>query len=216
MKDEHSKTRDWPGWAEARKRDGIRRQFGLEMQHPYADHVLSGRKTIETRAYDLPPDLVSDDGSNDDVVDGNCFEVKIDILESEKGRAGVSSVPDRASVALDLDGAVEEAPRLRPMLKRKGWCTFTQSFRYATREQFEADEDKHLVDSNSGYGWSEERPMFGWVVGSYGVYAIDDAAGLMSRSGDDAAHYEFVAERRMRSLFEIKCIRGGNQEESVG
>ena len=48
------------------------RLFGLEMQQPWADLVLQGKKQIETRTYKLPPSLLykhvaiseSDSGSN--------------------------------------------------------------------------------------------------------------------------------------------------------
>eukprot|EP00580_Thalassiosira_gravida_P017177 CAMPEP_0201657964 /NCGR_PEP_ID=MMETSP0494-20130426/1023_1 /ASSEMBLY_ACC=CAM_ASM_000839 /TAXON_ID=420259 /ORGANISM="Thalassiosira gravida, Strain GMp14c1" /LENGTH=576 /DNA_ID=CAMNT_0048134889 /DNA_START=8 /DNA_END=1738 /DNA_ORIENTATION=+ len=168
----NSKTPYWPGWTEATTNQ---RQFGLELQSPFAGYVLDGRKTIETRAYALPPDLLSN--HHDD-----CQEVRIDILESEMGQAGVSSIPN--AVALTDDTTK------RPLLKRTGWCTFTQSFKYTSREQFEADEEKHMVDPSSGYGWSEERPMYGWVVGSFGVH-----------EGDNDGYT--TAERRMRSLFEL-------------
>eukprot|EP00957_Ditylum_brightwellii_P050269 3812301-Ditylum_brightwellii.AAC.1 len=62
---EHTKDLDWKGWNN--------QKFGLEMQHPWAGHLLDGRKTIETRAYDLPPSLLGK---------------RIEILETRKGKAG--------------------------------------------------------------------------------------------------------------------------------
>ncbi|KAL7538554.1 hypothetical protein ACHAXR_009542 [Thalassiosira sp. AJA248-18] len=169
--DDHTKTHSWQGWADAATNH---RQFGLELQSPFAAHVLNGRKTIETRAYALPPDLLSRNNENGE-------GVKIDILESEKGQDGVSSIPNRVSLTNNNDD----------LLTRKGWCTFSRSFRYTSRAQFEADVDKHMVDPSSSYGWSDERPMYGWVVGSRGVITDDN-------------EYD-IAERRMRSLFELRC-----------
>ena len=52
---------------------------GLEMQAPWAEELLSGRKTIETRTYPLPESLI---------------DKKIWIIESKEGTAGKSSVAD--------------------------------------------------------------------------------------------------------------------------
>ena len=172
------------------------RQFGLEMQIPYADHLLCARKSIETRGYSLPAALLSSEYSEHE----SSTTVKIDILESEKGEDGVSSMPDIVAVLTTNNSS----PISKPHLKRKGWCTFTHSFRYTTREQFEVDEAKHLVDSSSGYGWSEDRPMYGWVVGSFGVY-----------NDDSVDSSEYVADRRMRSLFEISGKGKGSVDEVV-
>ena len=168
--DDHAKTPSWEGWADA--------SVGLEMQAPFAGYILDGTKKIETRAYPLPPSLLSTPDN----------EVKIDILESQKGQDGVSSIPN--SVSLRTSNNNNDTG---PLLRRKGWCTFKQSIQYTSCEQFEADVDKHLVDSSSGYGWSDNRPMYGWVVGSYGLY-----------SQDDVSNDKYItAERRMRSLFEL-------------
>lgn len=188
-------TESWAGWADAIKTlrseectdsHGVRR-FGLEMQCPYAEHLLSGRKSIETRGYDLPTPLLTKVGHDSD---GYAEEVRIDILESERGQDGVSAIPDRVSVL-----TINDCHNDGSFLIRKGWCTFSYSFRYTTREQFEADERKHLVTSNSGYGWDDKRPIYGWVVGTTGVYNSDDKAS------------KYIAERRMRSLFEIHQIK---------
>lgn len=168
--DDHSKSPSWEGWAGA--------TVGLEMQTPFAGYILDGTKKIETRAYPLPPTLLSTPDN----------EVKIEILESQQGQDGISSIPNSVSL-----GTSNYNDNGRPILRRKGWCTFTQSIQYTSREQFEADIDKHLVDSSSGYGWSDNRPMYGWVVGSYGSYSEDDV------SNDK----HITAERRMRSLFEL-------------
>lgn len=157
--------------------------YGLEMQFPYSQHLLSGRKTIETRGYALPTPLLTKVDKNDE----SSVEIRIDVLESEKGQDGVSSIPDTVAVL-----AMEKTTRDQPFLKRKGWCTFVESFRYKSREQFEADEHKHLVPPTSRYGWDDERPIYGWVVGTCGYYVDIDG------------HVEFQGQRCMRSLFKIQ------------
>ena len=60
---------DWDGFKD--------KPVGLEMQRPWAGHLLLGRKTIETRQYDLPRALLNR---------------RIEVLESRKGEDGVSSL----------------------------------------------------------------------------------------------------------------------------
>lgn len=172
---DNSKSPSWDGWNSNIK------NFGLELQVPYAQYLLDGTKSIETRGYPLPDALLSK---------------RIDVLESKKGVDGVSSVPDRvlltSHTSADADGPSTT------MLHRRGWITITHCFRYKTREQFVADAHKHLVDITSGYGWSDAQPMYGWVVGSYGLYDNNDDK---EKNEDDCV--KCIAERRMRSLFEI-------------
>ncbi len=173
MEDYGGKTQSWQGWADEE------RSFGLEMQQPYSEFVLTGQKSIESRAYPLPEALI---------------DVKIEILQSEKGKDGVSAVPDKVI----LHKSSDDKSSFQSPLQRIGWVTFAKCIQYTSREKFEADRDKHLVDPNSGYGWNDERSMYGWVVGSYHKQdAIDDVDG---RSVDT------VAIRQMRSLFEIITI----------
>ena len=168
MEEDSSKTLSWQGWADEERR------FGLEMQLPYSEFVLNGQKSIESRAYPLPEALVG---------------AKIEILQSEKGQDRVSSVPDRVI----LQKSSENSSSIQPPLKRIGWVKFAKCIEYTSRERFEADQEKHLVDPNSGYSWNDERPMYGWVVGSYHKQETVDADGSV----------DIVAIRRMRSLFEI-------------
>lgn len=125
----------WEGWGKC--------DFGLEMQSPWAGLLLEGKKTIETRAYDLPPALLGR---------------RIDILQSKTGST-VSSLGNVVAV-----GAVEDEATVR----RVGWCTFTRVIRYQDRESFEADEAAHLVKKDSAFGWKEgiTKVVYGWVVGT--------------------------------------------------
>ena len=155
-------SQSWSGWGQSKRfregenqYDGI--QFGLEMQSPYALYLLSGRKSIETRGYPLPAALLQRNDEN---------EIRIDILESESGKDGVSSIPDNVKVLTSKERKIDQASP--PVLIRKGWCTFVESFKYASREQFEADEDRHLVPRTSGYGWEDNRgECFAFVRGAF-------------------------------------------------
>ena len=148
---------NWIGWKTC--------QIALEMQCPWAKLLLEGKKLIETRAYDLPQILLG---------------VKIDILQSKAGRAGVSNLPD----------IVESKESINDLVDRIGWFTIKEVIKYTSKEQFDKDKNKHLVEENSGYGWKEGKPLYGWVVGESGYYS--EGRQDMSR-----------IIRRMRSLFEI-------------
>jgi hypothetical protein len=131
----HSVTLSWPEWSE--------HQFGLEMQSPWASMVLDGRKTIETRAYDLPPALLGK---------------RILIIETPNGKAGVSAIGQSINFSKSDARVV-------------GWCKFSSVVRYSTRKDFEADEQAHLVRRDSGYGWKDgtTKVVYGWVVGQCGT-----------------------------------------------
>ncbi len=181
----HSKSPSWEGWNSNTKK------FGLELQAPYAQHLLEGTKSIETRGYPIPRGLLSR---------------RIDIFESKKGVDGVSTIPDRvilktrSSTNDDGRNLSSSSSSSSSSISRRGWCIFTHCFRYTTAEQFEADARKHLVDISSGYGWNEARPVYGWIVGSYGLHGNDYGTINSSKEVDCV---DYIAERRMRSLFEI-------------
>jgi alpha-ketoglutarate-dependent dioxygenase FTO len=138
--DDHCKPLDWTGWKG--------RFFGLEMQNPWATHLLTGKKSIETRAYDLPPGLIGR---------------KIEILQSLEGKAGVSALGDTTDLS---SGVVEKV----------GWCKFDRVIEYRDQAAFEADEALHLVKGDSGYGWKawSTEVIYGWVVGEHGLYGKQD------------------------------------------
>ncbi|CAM9380591.1 unnamed protein product, partial [Phaeothamnion confervicola] len=67
---------------------------GLEMQQPWAQRLLAGEKTVETRAYPLPPGLVGR---------------RIMIIQSDAGRDGVSALGNNVAAGapgLTLVGSV--------------------------------------------------------------------------------------------------------------
>lgn len=144
--DELSKAVDWIGWTEY--------DFGLEMQCPWARSLLDGHKTIETRAYNLPPALLGK---------------KIAILETPQGQAGVSDMGD--SINFDTGES-----------KIIGWCRFSGVRLYSNSQAFARDEKAHLVQPSSGFGWKEgaTKLIYGWVVSERG--GVDDGDALRYKS----------------------------------
>lgn len=137
-------------------------RFALEMQAPWSRHLLEGSKTIETRSYPLPAGLVGR---------------PIEIIESQPGQAGMSSVGDSVE-----PGALG--------LSVVGCVTFSSSDAYETREAWVADRDRHLVPPSSGaYGWKGPGSVHGWVVGEMKPYGKARPVRRMTR--------------RFRSLFEV-------------
>ncbi|KAL3761900.1 hypothetical protein ACHAW5_006129 [Stephanodiscus triporus] len=112
--DEHSKPPSWEGWSEDA---GL--SFGLELQSPYAEYLVDGTKTIETRSYPVPAGLM---------------RRRIDVLRSDGGVDGVSSVPDMTALSALGDESNHNSPSSSSSsLVRVGWCTFVRSFRYVSR-----------------------------------------------------------------------------------
>jgi alpha-ketoglutarate-dependent dioxygenase FTO len=146
----HDMPVEWDGWKD--------RSFGLEMQSPWAELLLDGKKKVETRSYDLPPALLGK---------------RIEILQSRKGTPGQSSIENIATVD---DPAASE-----PLIRRIGWCTFKRTVRYQDKQCFEADEDVHLVKPDSGFAWKDGATLYGWAVDKTGRYS-DMAESSSNRS----------------------------------
>ena len=162
--------------------------LGLEMQHPWSRHLLEGRKTIEVRNYELPPALMGR---------------KLYIIESPPGKDGVSALGDRIEFAHNREGG-GGGPRI------VGWCRFDSIQTYTCQEDFEADEDRHLVSPNSGYAWQAgiTAMLYGWVVQECHCFfpTADDKHSTNDNGSpmDTKEATQFrLAERRKRSLFEL-------------
>ena len=171
--DRHKKNLQWNGWESQRK-------FGLEMQEPWAGHLLSGLKQVETRAYPLPPSLIGK---------------RIEILESKSGIDGVSAL---ANIIQDQNLCIN----------RIGWCTFEHVIEYKNQNDFEADEKRHLVESKSGYGWISgvTHVLYGWKVGKYESYnesspQLDNASHCLERRMRSI--FEFVDDMKSNSRVTI-------------
>ncbi|KAG7357268.1 FTO catalytic domain containing protein [Nitzschia inconspicua] len=174
----HAVSTEWGGWEEG--------TFGLELQEPWAGAVVDGSKSIETRLYPLPPALLGK---------------RIYVLESKSGAAGVSNLGNFIDIGshqletADGESAVDSGSHVDII----GWLTVSSIKKYNHRIEFEQDESKHLVTSDSGYGWKDDgTPIYGWVLGDYHRYDCEH------RKNDDAQQPSFSSGvRRFRSLFEL-------------
>jgi len=116
---------------------GLPRHF-LMMDWPWPSFVLSGEKSVETRGYALPADLVGRE---------------VALFESRYPDSHAGRFVDRLS------------PESRLVGRFVGTVVFGPSFRYDTREQWEEDGAKHLVTPDHPvFGWDDSVAKFGWPV----------------------------------------------------
>ena len=147
--DDHSKPMDWSSWG------SVDEVFGLELQDPWAGAVVDGEKSIETRAYALPPSLIGK---------------RIMIIQTSSGQAGVSGLGNDA----ELSRLEDPGGNSRII----GCCIFSSVKTYTTKRDFRAEENLHLVTPESGYGWKDgvTKSVCGWVVEKYHRYNESCAA----------------------------------------
>ena len=111
---------------------------------------------------------------------------KIEVLESKKGIDGVTA----------LKGDVFYEQDLKNKIWRRGWIIIDNVIEYQSKMDFEGDEKKHLVSSDSGYGWKDGKTkvIYGWKIKEFCLY---DA---------NVMHENYRIVRRLRSLFEIQQV----------
>lgn len=129
--------------------------FALEVQSPFSGLILTGVKTIETRAYPLPDNL---------------HGVGILLCESSSGEDCVSCVGDNvteAQVGLSLVGEV----------------FFSSSKEYSSQQEWDSDREKHQVPKESKYEWAptEIGIRHGWQIERVIVYTPSLPVPAMKR-----------------------------------
>ncbi len=109
------------------------RRYGLELQLPFSELLISGEKTIETRNYEIP---------------SNLLYRHILIIESKKGKDGVSAVGSICrNETDDPDGNIRII----------GSVVFGECIEYFTEEEWRRDADQHRVPIGSAYDWPTTR-----------------------------------------------------------
>jgi len=100
--------------------------------------LLSGQKTVETRAYPLPAALIGR---------------PLYVVESGSGVARKSSLPD-------------QVPAGHASLRICGTATFKASDEYPSRAAWLADEAEHCVPADSPYAMQDDHtnPVYAWRV----------------------------------------------------
>ena len=123
--------------------------FGLELKEPWASMVLEGSKTIETRTYDLPPELIG-------------RPLVLLATPEDSGAPGTSGLADVVTI--------------RGAATILGLVTFDDVIQWDSRETWAKDCDRHGVpDVDDGpyanYVWREDdaaepgkSTMRGWTV----------------------------------------------------
>jgi len=86
------------------------------------------------------------------------------------GQKTVETRSYRLPVRLEgVELALIETPGKSTKFKSRiiGTITFSSCIQYYSKEQWEADNDRHKVDTNDQtYCWKDDKPKFGWVIKS--------------------------------------------------
>ena len=131
------------------------KRAALEVQSPFSRLILSGKKTIETRAYPFPLDLI---GSS------------IILCESLQGSDGVSRVAD-------------EVHQGQEGLSLIGEIFISSSKEYQSQIEWDRDAEKHQVPKGSSYDWSptECGRRYAWQIERVIVYSHELPVPTMRR-----------------------------------
>ena len=117
------------------------RLYGLELQQPFSSLVLDGSKTVETRSYELPQNLLYK---------------HILIIESKAGEDGVSGIGNLCENNTK-DDAAEGADEQEEYPRIVGSVVFGECFEYHTERMWNEDQQKHAVPVGSYYSWPRAR-----------------------------------------------------------
>jgi hypothetical protein len=104
-----------------------------QVSEPWAALLLSGAKPVETRSYPLPAALLNR---------------KLAVIESSSAEA-----PPAAAAAAAASSVTDTVAAGAAGLSRTGTVTFTSCKRYTSEAEWAADEARHLVKSDSSFGW---------------------------------------------------------------
>ncbi len=132
-------------------------QFALEVQSPFSQYIATGRKTIETRSYPLPIELLGK---------------TIFLCESSQGAALVSNINGDVVLA-GQDG-----------LHFIGEIVINKCEEYKTLEEWHQDRDKHMVPEGSLYDMSPTPAgrRWGWYIETAVLYDRPKSVPAMKRS----------------------------------
>jgi predicted transcriptional regulator len=116
----------------------------LEVQSPFSQLILSGKKNIETRAYPLPLELIG---------------IKILLCESQAGENGISCIGD-------------EVDKAKEGIKIVGEICISHCKEYKSQDEWDSERENHRVPEGSSYGWSptEEGRRYGWIIDKVVTY----------------------------------------------
>ena len=130
-------------------------KYILEVQAPFSRLILSGKKSIETRAYSLPKTLL---------------RVSILLCESAPGLDGISGLGD--TVTDSQDG-----------LSIIGEIFISHSTEYTSQIEWDADRNAHQVPMDSIYEWAptEIGRRFGWHIEKVIEYDVAAPVQPMTR-----------------------------------
>ena len=136
----------------------------LQVSEPWAALLLSGAKPVETRSYPLPAALLNR---------------KLAVILSSSATAA----PAAAAASSVSDTVAAGAANL----SRTGTVTFTSCRRYASEAEWAADEARHLVKSDSPFGWKAVAQRAATAASSSKSVSSSSRVSGDSSSGDSSS-----------------------------
>ena len=119
--------------------------YALEVQEPFSKYILEGRKTIETREYSFPMELLG------------CPILLLETAAERPCRSSLGNIISLCYSGMTLENS-------SAVIRVIGAAIFLRSFEYKSEKMWQHNEVEHLVPSDSPYGWSDTKRKFGWVV----------------------------------------------------
>lgn len=163
----------------------------LEVRVPFAQQLVDGVKTVETRRYALPDDLLN---------------VPLQLLETVyddpvQGASLPAHVPE-GSVAgprTDFTGWAFGEPKAFPVMRLLPYAIAISSCeRYQGLEAWNAGRKEHCVEASSVHEWDGNGEMFAWKVAAVAPAQNFGAVPQL--------------DRRLRSLFNMNTSAEGSSQ----
>jgi hypothetical protein len=165
----------------------------LEVQAPFAQLLACGAKTVETRRYALPPQLLN--------VPLQLLETAYDDRRTQ-GSSLPSHVPEGATGGprTDYSGWAFGDPKAFPSMQLLPTAVVVASCeRYDSLEAWALGRREHCVEATSAHEWDGQGDMFAWRV-SHTVAAV--------QNGNSAVLPQL--DRQLRSLFHMSTAATAN------
>lgn len=158
---------------------------GLEVSFPWAQRLLDGDKTIETREYALPAH----------------WEHKPMALIESNTPASVGEGGFEGAGAGSTDAGAEFGVVRGRIV---GTATFGRSVLYTSKAQWAADVDQHCVEATDPrFGWRDGVPKYAWPV--LGVRRFETPIPLTTG--------QVTLEREVRSVFLVNLLSEAGSAE---
>jgi hypothetical protein len=133
-----------------------------QVSEPWAALLLSGAKPVETRSYPLPAALLNR---------------KLAVIQSSNSTAPTAAASAAAAAVPATSSVTDTVAAGAAGLSRTGTVTFTSCKRYTSEAEWAADEARHLVKSDSPFGWRAVAQRAAAATGSKTCNSSNSSSG---------------------------------------